>query len=233
MFFPNIKYYISTQKYKKDKDKDVYTLFIAKEIDDDIQGIIVIPEDNKERSNIDGKNIEFTKNLIRYKGEEFCFDELAIGYSENCCFLILESNLQKLWYLPDEVKKFLDLDIVLEENYALSINNKIPVIISYGKRNTIPQENIIISTKDLILRTQGGLSNEEESYTVSFIYFDSEDINEQFEKSYFYTYNSKYYFNECYLFKNENKIGLYSNKLIYNEKVISDKITPCLGYIEI
>jgi len=108
MICPIIIYHIST----KINENNIYNLYISKKniLNDEISGIIIVPDTNCKRSILDGNNIEYTKNLIRYKGEEYCFDELAIGIENNICYLITKTEKKKLWHLPNQIISFLDLD---------------------------------------------------------------------------------------------------------------------------
>lgn len=106
MLCPEIIYCISTKINKNNK----YNLYISKKDIDDkkLLGISIIPDINCKRSLLDGNNIECTKNLIRHKGEEYCFDELAIGIENDICYLMTKNEEKKLWHLPNEVLLFLN-----------------------------------------------------------------------------------------------------------------------------
>lgn len=106
MLRPAVIYYISTVINENNK----YNLYISKKnIDDNkLIGISIIPDPDCERSVLDGNNIECTKNLIRHKGEEYCFDELDIGIDLDICYLITKYEEKKLWHLGNEVLLFLN-----------------------------------------------------------------------------------------------------------------------------
>ncbi len=234
MLAPRIPYYISTKLiFDKNVNKDMYHLTLGKK--NNLELITIIPDKNNILSLINGNNIKCTKNVITHRGEEYCFDELAIGYENGISYLIVESTKSKIWHLPDDVTIFLELDIIINESYGLSISDKKPCIVKYGGTNTIPSKYKVLFSKQLILRITGGLvkQNDNNDNPVNFIYYDSDNYKDIEKKSYFETYNSKYYFEDCSIISKENILGVYAKFLKYNNEIISDLITPCMGYINL
>lgn len=233
MLRPAIIYYISTIINENNK----YNLYISKKnIDDNkLIGISIIPDTDCERSVLDGNNIDCTKYVLRYKGEEYCFDELALGIENDICYLITENEEKKLWHLPNKVISFLDLDRYIDTSYSLSVdkNTQKPILLKEIKTNTNPSISKLIYSKEIMLREQQyNMVKNNQTFPTTFFYYDSENINEIIKKSYIDAYNSKYYFKDLYIYKkNENTLGVYSKIFKLNDQYICDTITPCLGII--
>ena len=102
MLQPAIKYFIASKEFKSPNEKEeTYRLLLAKELDDgELDVIIIVPTKDDDPSVLDGSNITFQQNLMSYKGEEYCFEELAIMMDEDDtkCYLVLESSKKKIWY---------------------------------------------------------------------------------------------------------------------------------------
>tara|TARA_B100000497_G_C7672873_1_gene406161 strand:- start:888 stop:1598 length:711 start_codon:yes stop_codon:yes gene_type:complete len=234
MLAPRITYFISSKSiFDNNDNKDIYYLTLGK--NNNLEVITIMPDKNNDLSLISGNNIKCTKNVITHRGEEYCFDELAIGYENDNSYLIVETTKLKIWHLPNNVTIFLELDIIINESFGLSILDKKACIIKYGETNTIPSKCKMLFSKELILRITGGLTKENDKNInpVNFIYYDSDNYNEIEKKSYFETYNSKYYFKDCLIICKNNILGVYGKFLKYNNEIISDVITPCMGYINL
>jgi hypothetical protein len=246
MLQPAIKYFIASKEFKSpNEEEETYRLLLAKELDDgELDVIIIVPTKDDDPSVLDGSNITFQQNLMSYKGEEYCFEELAIMMDEDDskCYLVLENSKQKLWYLPNSVADFLEMNKTRNIKYALAIFDEKPTMLKIAETNTVPSKAIPMWSKELVLRKEGGLSksnknkNEINEYPVSFVFHHSKDQAEVMEQSYFQTYNSKYYLNDCMVMLDDEKnckmVGVYSKKLkIDDEKIING--TTLLAYVNI
>ena len=215
MEFPNISYIITSQLFDK---TDKYELLIAlPSKDKECDALVIVPEKNKEELN--GSNIIFTKTSFTFDGKEYPFTELAIGLEDDKCYLIFEKSQKKIWYLPDEIISFLKMDIT--NNFlALTILEDKPYIINVDTKNTYGSKQNIKWTKEVILEKD-----------VEFYLSKNDEEKETLNQSYFKKYKSTYKINECYLNKVDDKIGIYSDLKIDQQP---NKNACCLiGYISL
>ena len=209
MQYPNIKYIITSQFFEKTKS---YELLLAIPDDNDEYKAIIITRGDGNYE-LDGSSITFTDQSLTYEGSEYMFNDLAIAFENINCYLILESNNNKIWNLPHNVTSFLKMDII-NYHYAITIINKEPHIIEIAIRNTWGQNQTINLDKSIIL-----------SENTEFHYNETDSLN----SSYFTKFNSKYYITRCYLHKDKEagKIGVYS------DSKISAHYSYLLGFINI
>jgi len=226
MEYPNIKYFITSEEindvYKDNEDdKKTRGLLLAKIKDNsehEYDAIIVTPGKDDILS---GNNLIFHEDGIIIDKIKHKFNEFCVGIESGNCYLIIEKDSKKIWHLPDQVIDFLEM--YSKTNYCLTLIDNIPHVLNAEIRNTYNANMKIVWKKKLILRSVEGLTQVTDlpdinTSIVKFHLFESEDPQEKLMQSYFSIYNSEYFLKDCYVLKDDNRIGVYCNLKIDNQE---------------